>query len=191
MLVDIQVKLQQGKGKGYEQWAKIFNLKQMAQTVNFLQENNLIAYADLEEKAKKSTTAFDELNTQIKATEKRMSEVQTLKKHIINYAKTREVYTAYRKAGYSQKFYDEHHTELALHKAAKATFDELGTKKLPTVKVLQAEYAELLAKKNKAYAPYRLAKKEMQDILTAKVNIDRLLGLEQVQKSKEKSQDQR
>ncbi len=191
LLVDIQEKLQQGKGKGYEQWAKIFNLKQMAQTVSFLQEHNLLAYADLEKKAKKSTTAFDELNTQIKATEKRMSEVQTLKKHIINYAKTREVYTAYRKAGYSQKFYEEYHTELALHKAAKATFDELGTKKLPTVKVLQAEYAELLAKKNKAYTQYRIVKKEMQDILTAKANIDRLLGLEQEQKAKEKSQDQR
>lgn len=191
LLVDIQEKLHQGKGKGYEQWAKIFNLKQMAQTVSFLQEHNLLAYADLEEKAKKSTTTFDELNTQIKATEKRMSEVQTLKKHIINYAKTREVYTAYRKAGYSQKFYEEYHTELVLHKAAKATFDELGTKKLPTVKVLQAEYAELLAKKNKAYTQYRIAKKEMQDILTAKANIDRLLGLEQEQKSKEKSQEQR
>ena len=191
LLVDIQAKLQQGKSKGYEQWAKIFNLKQMAQTVNFLQEHKLLAYSDLEEKAKKCTATFDELNTQIKTAEKRMAEIGVLKTHIINYAKTRDIYTEYRKAGYSKKFYEEHRAELTLHKAAKAAFDELGMKKLPTVKTLQAEYADLLSDKKKAYGQYHAAKKEMQDILTAKANIDRLLGLEQEQKAKEKSQDQR
>ncbi len=191
LLVDIQAKLQQGKSKGYEQWAKIFNLKQMAQTVNFLQEHKLLAYSDLEEKAKKCTATFDELNTQIKTAEKRMAEIGVLKTHIINYAKTRDIYTDYRKAGYSKKFYEEHRAELTLHKAAKAAFDEIGMKKLPTVKTLQAEYADLLSDKKKAYGQYHAAKKEMQDILTAKANIDRLLGLEQEQKEKEKSQEQR
>ncbi|EAG9406794.1 relaxase/mobilization nuclease domain-containing protein [Listeria monocytogenes] len=191
LLVDIQAKLQQGKGKGYERWAKIFNLKQMAQTVNFLQERKLLAYSDLEEKAKKCTATFDELNTQIKTAENRMAEIQVLKNHIINYAKTRDIYTAYRKAGYSQKFYEEHRSDLTLHKAAKAAFDELTVKKLPTVKTLQSEYADLLSQKKKAYGQYHAAKKEMQDILTAKANIDRLLGLEQEQKAKEKSQEQR
>lgn len=73
------------------------------------------------------------------------------KGHIINYAKTRDIYTDYRKAGYSKKFYEEHRAELILHKAAKAAFDELGMKKLPTVKSLQAEYADLLSEKKKAY----------------------------------------
>lgn len=191
LLVDIQAKLQQGKGKGYEQWAKIFNLKQMAQTVNFLQQHKLLSYSDLEKKAKECTSVFDGLNAQIKTAEKRMAEVQVLKKHIINYAKTRDIYTAYRKAGYSQKFYEEHRAELTLHKAAKAAFDELGVKKLPTVKTLQAEYTDLLSEKKKAYGQYHAAKKEMQDILTAKANIDRLLGLEQEQREKEKSQEQR
>ncbi|MGL4790049.1 MAG: relaxase/mobilization nuclease domain-containing protein [Anaerotignaceae bacterium] len=191
LLVDIQAKLQQGKGKGYEQWAKIFNLKQMAQTVNFLQEHKLLSYSDLEEKAKKCTTTFDELNTQIKATENRITEIQTLKKHIFNYAKTKDIYTQYRKAGYSKNFYEEHRTELTLHKAAKTIFDELGVKKLPTIKSLQTECDALFLEKNKAYSKYHSVKKEMQDILTAKANIDRLLGLEQEQKAKEKSQDQR
>lgn len=191
LLVNIQAKLQQGKGKGYEQWAKIFNLKQMAQTVNFLQEHKLLAYSDLEEKAKKCTATFDELNTQIKTAEKRMAEIQVLKKHIFNYAKTRDIYSDYRKAGYSKKFYEEHRAELTLHKAAKAAFEELSVKKLPTVKTLQAEYADLLSEKKKVYGQYHTAKKEMQDILTAKANIDRLLGLEQEQKEKEKSQEQR
>lgn len=95
------------------------------------------------------------------------------------------------KAGYFKKFYEEHRAELTLHKAAKAAFDELSVKKLPTVKTLQAEYDELLLQKKKAYGQYHLAKKEMQDMLTAKANIDRLLGLEQEQKQKEKSQEQR
>lgn len=191
LLVDIQAKLQQGKGKGYEQWAKIFNLKQMAQAVNFLQEHNLLAYTDLEQKAKECTTTFDELNTQIKNAEKRMTEIAALKKNIINYAKTREIYTAYRKAGCSKKFYEEHRAELTLHKATKVAFDELGLTKLPTIKTLQSEYDYMLLQKKKAYREYHTAKKEMQDILTAKANIDRLLGLEQKQKQKEKSQEQR
>jgi len=163
----------------------------MAQTVNFLQEHKLLAYSDLEEKAKKCTAAFDELNTQIKTTEKRIAEIQALKKHIFNYAKTRDIYTDYRKAGYSKKFYEEHRADLTLHKAAKAAFEELGVKKLPTVKTLQAEYTDLLSEKKKAYGQYHSVKKEMQDILTAKANIGRLLGLEQEQKEKEKSQEQR
>ncbi|MEG2013275.1 MAG: relaxase, partial [Anaerovoracaceae bacterium] len=100
-------------------------------------------------------------------------------------------YTDYRKPGCSQKFYEEHRAELTLHKAAKAAFDELALKKLPTVKTLQAEYVDLLLQKKKVYGQYHAVKKEMQDILTAKANIDRLLGLEQEQKAKEKSQDQR
>lgn len=78
-----------------------------------------------------------------------------------------------------------------MHKAAKAAFNELSTKKLPTIKALQGECDALFSEKNKAYSKYHSAKKEMQDILTAKANIDRLLGLEKEQKVKEKSQDQR
>ena len=191
LLVDIQAKLQQGKGSGYEQWAKIFNLKQMAQTVNFLREHNLMDYAELEKRAAEVSANYDRMNTQIKSTEKQMAEVKGLQTYIINYAKTRDTYTAYRKAGYSKKFHEEHRADLTLHKAAKAAFDELGVKKLPTVKALQAEYAELLSSKKDAYGGYRQAKKEMQDILTAKANIDRLLGLEKEQKTKGKSQEQR
>jgi len=191
LLVDIQAKLQAGKGAGYEQWAKIFNLKQMAQTINFLTENKLLAYEDLEKKSLTATDNFNRLSTEIKAAEKRMAEIAILKAHIINYAKTRDVYTAYRKAGYSKKFYEEHAADLLLHKASKATFDELGLKKLPTVKCLQAEYAELLSKKKQAYGIYHSAKKEMQEVLTAKANIDRLLLSDPPVKENEKAQNQR
>lgn len=191
LLVDIQVKLQAGKGAGYEQWAKIFNLKQMAQTINFLTENKLLAYEDLEKKSLTATDKFNRLSTEIKAAEKRMAEIAILKAHIINYAKTRDVYTDYRKAGYSKKFYEEHTADLLLHKASKAAFDELELKKLPTVKSLQAEYAELLSKKKQSYGTYHAAKKEMQEVLTAKANIDRLLQSETLAKENEKTQNQR
>ena len=191
LLVDIQEKLNAGKGAGYERWAKIFNLKQMAQTINFLTENNLLAYEELEKKAQTATENFNQLLAQIKDAEKRMTEIAELKKHIINYSKTRDVYTAYRKAGYSKKFLEEHTADILLHKAAKAAFDNLDNKKLPTVKALQAEYMELLSEKKKASAQYHSAKKEMQTILTAKANVDRLLQDTLSEKEKEKSQEQR
>lgn len=176
LLVDIQEKLQAGKEASYERWAKVFNLKQMAQTINFLSENNLLAYEDLEQKSQTTTATFNELSTKIKTAETRMHEIAVLKTHIINYTKTRDTYTAYRKAGYSKKFYEEHTADLLLHKAAKEAFDELGIKKLPTVKILQSEYAELLSSKKKTYVEYLKAKKEMQEVFIAKTNIDYLLG---------------
>ncbi|WP_425539869.1 relaxase/mobilization nuclease domain-containing protein [Microaceticoccus formicicus] len=191
LLVDIQTKLQAGKGAGYERWAKIFNLKQMAQTINFLTENNLLGYEDLEKKAQTSTDNFNKISAQIKDIEKRMKEIGNLKTHIINYSKTRDIYTAYRKVGYSKKFYEEHTTDLLLHKAAKAAFDELDAKKIPTVKTLQREYTELISEKRKAYTKYHSTKKEMKNILTAKANVDRLLGEDSVEKDKEKSQKDR
>ena len=191
LLVDIQAKLQAGKSAGYERWAKIFNLKQAAQTMNFLTENNLLAYEDLEKKAQTTTDNFNQLSAQIKTTEKRMTEIGNLKTHIINYSKTRDIYTAYRKAGYSKRFYEEHTADLLLHKAAKVAFDELKDKKLPTIKVLQKEYMGLLSEKKKAYAKYHPAKKEMQNVLTAKANIDQLLGDDLSKKEKGKSQEQR
>ena len=113
LLVDIQEKLRAGKGAGYARWAKVFNLKQMAQTMNFLTEHNLLEYAVLEEKAAAATVHHNELSAQIKAAEKRMAEIAVLRTHIINYAKTREIYVAYRKAGYSKKFRQEHEAESA------------------------------------------------------------------------------
>ena len=93
--MDIQAKLQAGKGSGYERWAKVFNLKQMAQTINFLTENNITDYETLVEKTKAATDRYHELSQHIKQIEKRMAEISELKKHIINYAKTKDVFTAY------------------------------------------------------------------------------------------------
>jgi len=193
LLIDIQEKLAQGKGAGYANWAKKFNLKQMAQTVAYLQDHNLMDYAALTEKADAASARYHELSDQITAAETRMAEIAVLRTQIINYVKTRDTYVSYRKAGYSKKFLAEHESDIILHKAAKKHFDTLGLKKLPTVKALNAEYAALMAEKKAAYADYRRAKEEMRELLTAKANIDRILGKEAQERhaQKEKEAEQR
>lgn len=195
LLVDIQAKLRAGKGAGYARWATLFNLKQMAQTVAYLQENELLDYTTLAEKAAAASAHFNELSARIKSAETRMAEIAVLREHIVGYAKTRDTYVAYRKAGYSKKFLAEHESEITIHKAAKNYFDGLGFKKLPTIKALNTEYAELLAEKKAAYADYRKAREEMKELLTAKANIDRILELdkelEEANERREKEAEQR
>ena len=185
LLVDIQAKLQAGKGAGYERWAKVFNLKQMAQTLNYLSENNLMNIEDLTAKTDAATARFHELQVTLRETEKRMVELNTLKGHIINYIKTREVYAAYRMAGYSKKFIAEHEQEIKLHQAAKEAFSTLGTQKIPKVKEIQAEYDELKEKKKQAYAEYHQAQHEMRQLLTVRANVERILGIEEKEKGQQ------
>lgn len=176
LLLNIQEKLREGKGPGFERWAKVYNLKQMAQTVNFLTENGLLEYGELKDQAEEAATRCNELSEKIKFSERRLTEIAGLKTQIINYIKTREVYIAYRQAGYSKTFLAEHEADILLHKAAKKAFDELGVKKLPTVKSLQIEYSALLTDKKHAYGEYRKARDAMRKLQTAKANVDRLLG---------------
>ena len=176
LLIDIQAKLQEGKGAGYARWAKNFNLKQLSQTLIYLEENNLLDRIVLEERTTAVTAQYHTLSAKMKSAEQRMAEIKVLQQHIINYAKTRNTYVAYRKAGYSKRFLLEHESEIILHKAAKQFFDEQGLKKLPTVKSLQAEYAQLLSEKKAMYADYQKAREDMRALQTAKANVDRILG---------------
>ena len=186
LLVDIQAKLQAGKGAVYERWAKVFNLKQMAQTLNYLSENNLMNIEDLTAKTDAAIALVHELQVTIRETEKRMAELHALKGHIINYVKTREVYAAYRMAGYSKKFVAEHEQEIKLHQAAKEAFSALGTQKIPKVKEIQAEYDALREKKKQAYAAYHQAQDEMRQLLTVRANVERILGIEEKEKERQK-----
>jgi len=191
LLIDIQEKLAQGKGRGYENWAKVYNVKQMAQTLLFLEQNGIRDYSVLEERAKSSADKFEKLSTQIKTAEKRLAEIAVLKTHIINYAKTRDVYVAYRKSGYSKKFYEAHREEITLHKAAKDAFGALPESqkpggKLPTVKQLSEEYARVLAKKKSAYGEYREAREDMKKYAMAKHNIDEFMMKSQQEEKEQK-----
>ena len=182
LLIDIQKKLAQGKGNYYVRFAKNFNTKQVAKAVLYLKQHDIRSYDTLEKKVGTTVATFNELSASIKEKEKRLAEIQVLKTHIINYVKTKDVYADYRKCGYSKKFLEEHRQEILLHKAAKKAFDELGVKKLPKVKELNAEFAEILAEKKKLYGEYREAKKEMQEIQRAKYDIDQFLKDDEEQK---------
>ena len=168
MLVDIQGKMAEGKSIGYKKWATKFNLKEMSKTLLFLQEQNISSAEELRERAAAATERYHAMGDSIKAAEARLTEIAVLKTHIVNYAKTCEVYAAYRKAGYSKAFLEAHREEITLHKAAKAAFDEAGLQILPKVKELDAEFAELLTKKKAAYPDYRKARNEMQELVRAK-----------------------
>ena len=171
MLVDIQAKLAEGKGTGFAHWAKQHNLKEMSRTLVFLQENKIGSIEEMQERVDAATARYHELGDSIKASEKRLAEIAVLKAHITNYAKTRPVYDAYLKTGYSKRFLETHRTEITLHKAAKVAFDESNLKTLPKVKKLDAEYSKLLTEKKARYPDYRKAKEEMQELLRAQRNI--------------------
>ena len=177
MLIDIQAKMAAGKGAGYERWAKIFNLKEAAKTLNFLIENDLTDYDELTVRAEQAGDRFDEVSRRIKQLESRMAEVAQLKTHIINYSKTREVYAAYKKSRHKKEFLAEHGAEIAQHEAAKKAFDALGGKPIPKVAQLSQEYAALLAEKQEQYAEYKALRQDMIAYRTAKQNVDKILGL--------------
>jgi hypothetical protein len=177
LLIDIQAKIREGKGAGYEQWAKIFNLKQAAKTLIFLQEQGIDSYEDLKKKASSASGEFVALSKKIRDTESRMSEITELQKYIGQYGKTRDIYAAYKKSGWSSKFYDEHTADIILHRAAKKYFDGLGVKKLPSINQLKQEWAALAAEKKKLYSGYHELKETSRSLTLAKGNADRILGI--------------
>ena len=185
MLVDIHAKLAEGKSMGYARWAKRYNLKEMSKTLIFLQEHKIGSIKEMQERVDAATARYHELGDSIKAAEARMTEIAVLRTHIVNYARTRPVYDAYRKSGYSKRFLEAHREEITLHKAAKAAFDEAGLKKLPKTKDLSIEYAELLKKKKEAYPDYRKAQDEMQELMKAQKNVEMFFAEEKDTAEKE------
>lgn len=186
LLIDIQAKLQEGKGAGYAKWAKSFNLKQMSQTMIYLEENRLLDLDTLDEQAAAASATYHDLSKKIKSAEQRMTEIKILQKHIVNYSKTRNIYIGYRKAGYSKKYLAEHEADILLHKAAKKYFDEHGLDKLPTFKSLQSEYTTLMAEKKTIYSDYRETRERMKELQIAKANAERILSCESKNLSKQK-----
>lgn len=192
MIIDIQQKLQAGKGEGYARWAKVHNLKAMAKTLIYLQEHGLTDYDVLAEKTAAASERFHTLGDRLKELETALTDNASLQKNIVNYSKTRQTYTDYRKAGYSKKFRSEHEADIILHQSAKQTFDDLGygkDKKLPTVASLRAEYATVLTEKKAVYAEYQKAKTEMRELLVVKSNADRILDVPTPDRDREREDE--
>jgi hypothetical protein len=186
LIIDIQSRMRAGKGPAYERWAKVFNLKQMAATLQYLQENNLLEYGQLAEKTAQTADRFHSLSDKIKAIEAAANTNADLMTATVDYAKTRAVFNGYKAAKYSRKYYAEHEADIELHRAARATFQRILSRvRLPKMDTLKQEQQRLTTEKKTAYKEYREAKKDMQELITAKANIDHLLGLTDTQKNKE------
>lgn len=190
LLIDINKKMQEGKGRGYERWAKVYNVKQVTKALLFLQEHGIRDYEELEKKAAETSVRYDAVSNLIKEKEDKLHEIAALKMNIINFAKTKEIYDAYRNSRYDKDFFEAHREEIILHRAAKEAFNRYKGKKLPKVKELSKQYREVLAEKRKLYCEYKEARKEMMDVKIAKQDIDRFLKIDEEQKRKEKNKAQ-
>ena len=179
LVVDIQEKMAQGKNGGYVRWAKKYNVKQFAESILFLQQHDIHDKKTLDALVDGSAARYHELMKIIKDAETKMAENKVLKTHIINYSKTRDTYIAYRKSGYSKKFYEAHRDEILLHKAAKEAFSKLPDGKIPKVKELNEEFARMLSEKKAAYSEYKKIKKEMRDYQIAKQNVESFYAAQQ------------
>ncbi|MBQ9168077.1 MAG: relaxase/mobilization nuclease domain-containing protein [Oscillospiraceae bacterium] len=189
LLIDVQEKLQT-KGPGYARWAKVHNLKEMSKSLLFLREHGFENLEQLDAFVAEKTAKRDELLASVRQSEKRITEIAALRKHIFNYSNTRATYEAYRKAGYSRKFFETHREEITIHKAAKKAFDELGVKRIPKVKALNAEYAAIMAEKKQAFAEYRQARDEVKEYLIVQENISSLYDAEQKEKDADRRRQQ-
>ena len=168
---------------------KARNLKQMAQTINYLREQGLLDLAELQKKTANVTKKYHELSERIKSAEARMKEISEMKAQIIAYMRTHEVYDSYRKSGYSWAYYAEHESDILLHKAAKKSFDEWNLKKLPPVKSLNAEYTDLVKQKKTLYAEYSAVRSEMRELLIHKCNVEKILGIDENEAKKQTEQE--
>jgi len=189
LLIDVQQKLQT-KGPGYARWAKIHNLKEMSKSLLFLREHGFETMEQLDAFILEKTERRDALLSSVRSAEKQITEIAALRKHIFNYSNTRATYEAYRKAGYSRKFFEAHREEITIHKAAKKAFDELGVKRIPRVKDLNAEYARLMAEKKQTFAEYRKARDEVKEYLIVQENIASLYEAERKENEADRKRQQ-
>lgn len=178
LLIDIEAKLAVGKGSGYAQWAKVFNVKQMAKTLLYLQEHGITGREELNTRADAASEKLSALNDRIKKIDTRIAETTELHGQIVTYAKTRKTFDEYKASRYSRKFFDAHADEIEQHRAAKRYFNAHGIEKLPKIKTLNAEFDALVAEKRKAYAEYRAIRDEQRELLVHRHNVEMFLGEE-------------
>ena len=191
LLIDIQQKMEAGKGTGYVRWAKVFNLKQMSKALLFLQENGIESLEQLNDRTSAIVQQTEGLKDSIRADEARLAEIAVLRGHILNYVKTREIYQGYKASGFSKVYFESHRQDLTLHKAAKEAFNERNLKKLPLIRDLNAEYAQLLERKKKNYAEYRQQKAQMQDWLMAQKIVSVMLDDKEQEQTEIHRQEER
>jgi len=177
LIGDIQERIRLIDSKGYEYKAKLTILKEAARTLNYLTENNLLQYADLEKKVEDVHGSYDRTGKELKVVEARLREVQPLIKNISNYQQLKPVYDAFQKAKDKPGFKARHEAELVIFEAARSTLLAMqGDEKLPSLKTLQAEQQRLLEEQQRLYDERAKLKKEVKQIETIKSNVDTFLA---------------
>ena len=177
LIGDIQERIRLIDSKGYEHKAKLTILKEAARTLNYLTENNLLQYADLEKKVEDVHSSYDRTGKELKVVEARLREVQPLIKNISNYQRLKPVYDAFQKAKDKPSFKAKHEAELVIFEAARSTLLAMqGDEKLPSLKTLQAEQQRLLDEQQRLYDERAKLKKEVKQIETIKSNVDTFLA---------------
>ena len=177
LIGDIQARIRLIDSKGYEHKAKLTILKEAARTLNYLTENNLLQYADLEKKVEDVHSSYDRTGKELKGVEARLREVQPLIKNISNYQRLKPVYDAFQKAKDKPGFKAKHEAELVIFEAARSTLLAMqGDEKLPSLKTLQAEQQRLLEEQQRLYDERAKLKKEAKHIETIKSNVDTFLA---------------
>ena len=177
LIGDIQERIRLIDSKGYEHKAKLTILKEAARTLNYLTENNLLQYADLEKKVEDVHGSYDRTGKELKGVEARLREVQPLIKNISNYQRLKPVYDAFQKAKDKPGFKAKHEAELVIFEAARSTLLAMqGDEKLPSLKTLQAEQQRLLEEQQRLYDERAKLKKEVKKIETIKSNVDTFLA---------------
>ena len=177
LIGDIQERIRLIDSKGYEYKAKLTILKEAARTLNYLTENNLLQYADLEKKVEDVHSSYDRTGKELKGVEARLREVQPLIKNISNYQRLKPVYDAFQKAKDKPGFKAKHEAELVIFEAARSTLLAMqGDEKLPSLKTLQAEQQRLLEEQQRLYDERVKLKKEVKQIETIKSNVDTFLA---------------
>ena len=177
LIGDIQERIRLIDSKGYEYKAKLTILKEAARTLNYLTENNLLQYADLEKKVEDVHSSYDRTGKELKGVEARLREIQPLIKNISNYQRLKPVYDAFQKAKDKPGFKAKHEAELVIFEAARSTLLAMqGDEKLPSLKTLQAEQQRLLDEQQRLYDERAKLKKEVKQIETIKSNVDTFLA---------------
>ena len=178
LLIDIENSIKAQESRGYEQWAKIHNLKQAAKTMNFLSEHKIEQYADLTAKIAEVTAASEQAADSLKEVEKRLSDMAVLIKNVTTYQKTKPVYEAYKKAKDKGKYKAAHESDIILFETAARAIKAAGISKLPSVPALQSEYTKLQEQKEALYADYGKLKKQVREYDVIKRNVDSILRVE-------------
>ena len=183
LIIDIQNSIKAQESKGYAHWAKIHNLQEAARTINYLTENGLLRYADLEAKVEDIHSSYERTGKELITVEARLREVQPLIKNISNYHRLKPVYEAYQRAKDKAAFRSSHEAELVIFEAARSTLLAIqGDAKLPSLKSLRAEHEQLTQEQQRLYEERANLKRQVNQINNIKVNVDSYLSLFSSQK---------